>query len=425
MDPMSRSLTMSSSRDLPAGSPALLRRLNLAAVLRTIRAKGPISRTELARGTSLSKPTVNGAVELLLEQGYIVEGGDGPGTRPPQPGRRPRLLRFAGAIGNVLGIDIGADKVLVLVADLAGEVLSVERRKTGPRERRDPDKLLALVADAAARALETAEVPRERLKAVGVGTPGVVDPASGRVTLAPQLGGWDGIRLASRLEPVFPCPIVVDNEVRLSLLAEQWRGAAHGIDDALLVQIGVAIGSSLLLGGQIDRGADGAAGEIGYLPLFEDGEPREGFGPFEHAVGGAAIARIAQKAAVAAGGATALLELAGGDPAGIDAETVFHAAALNDAVAKEVLEEFLDRLARGIAAVIVVLNPAVVIVGGGVSRAGVSLLEPLKYKIEALVPVAPRVILSQLSDESAALGGVRLALQEVDRTLFDFVALAI
>ena len=129
----------------PAGSPGLLRRLNSAAVLRAIRADGPVSRAEIARTTGLSKPTVNLAVELLLEQGYLDEGAEL--AAPGRPGRRPRLLRFASGIGHVLGIDIGANKVLVVAADLAGEVLAVERRKTGAH-RRDPDALLALVDDA-------------------------------------------------------------------------------------------------------------------------------------------------------------------------------------------------------------------------------------------------------------------------------------
>jgi predicted NBD/HSP70 family sugar kinase len=390
------------SKRPPAGSPGLLRRLNSAAVLHAVREDGPASRAAIARATGLSKPTVNAAVELLLEQGYLTE--DDELTSQAGPGRRPRLLRFASGLGHVLGIDIGADKVLILAADLAGQVLATERRKTDARE---PAALLALVEDAAADALEAAAIPAGSLKAVGVGTPGVVDPVSGRVTLAPQLAGWEGIELGARLEPAFGCPVVVDNEVRLSLLAERWRGAAQEIDDAFFVQIGIGIGGGVLFGGEVYRGAGGAAGEIGYLPLFDGEEASDGLGPFEHAAGGTAFARLAQRAGSAAP----------------DAEAVFAAAAAGDAVATQVLEELLDRLARGIAAAVVVLDPATVIVGGGVSRAGEQLRAPLEQKIHALVPVAPRVILSQLGDEAVALGGVRLALQTVEHALFDFAAL--
>ena len=406
---------------MPAGSPRLLRRINSAAVLRAIRAGAPISRSELARATGLSKPTVNGAVELLLESGYLTERVAAVDDRTRRPGPRARLLSFRGDSGHVLGIDIGANKVLAVVADLTGEVLGTVRRLTGARERQTANAILDLVGAATDDALATAGVDRSTLRAVGVGTPGVVDPVSGRVTLAPQLGGWEGIRLASRLQPAFPCSVLVDNEVHLSVLGERWRGSAQGIDDALYVQVGVGIGGGVLIGGDVYRGAGGAAGEIGYLPIFDDAGGRDGLGPFEHAAGGTAFARLGRRAA-AAGESPALLELAGGDLDAIDAEVVFAAAARSDEAAKRIVDELLQRLARGIASAVTILNPSTVIVGGGVSRAGERLREPLERLIADLVPVPPRVVLSSLGDESVALGAARLALQAVEERLFNVAA---
>ena len=150
---------------------------------------------------------------------------------------------------------------------------------------------------------------------------------SGRVTLAPQLGGWEGIRLASRLEPSFPCPVLVDNEVHLSVLAERWRGAAQGIDDALY-RPGrrTASAAACWSAATSTAGAGGAAGEIGYLPIFDGDEPADGLGPFEHAAGGTAFARLGRRAAPRPRESPTLLELAGGDPDAIDAEIVFAAA---------------------------------------------------------------------------------------------------
>ncbi len=405
---------------MPAGSPRLLRRLNSAAVLRAIRAGAPISRTELARVTGLSKPTVNGAVELLLEAGYLTERVADIDDGARRPGPRARLLSFRGDLGHVLGIDIGANKVLVVVADLAGEVLGTIRHRTSARERQTADALLDLVGAATDDVLAAAGVDRGTLKSVAVGTPGVVDPDSGRVTLAPQLGGWEGIRLGSRLERTFPCSVLVDNEVHLSVLGERWRGAAQGIDDALYVQVGVGIGGGVLIGGDVYRGAGGAAGEMGYLPIIDDDDNagRNGLGPFEHAAGATAFARLGRRAAVA-GESRALLELAGGDLDAIDAEVVFAAADRGDEAAKRILDELLGRLARGIASAVTILNPSTVIVGGGLSRAGERLLKPLERLIAALVPVPPRVVLSTLGDESVALGAARLALQAVEERLFD------
>jgi predicted NBD/HSP70 family sugar kinase len=390
---------------LPAGSPQLLRRLNSAHVLSAIWAQGPISRSELAKAIGLSKPTVNEVVEALLRDGTIVES-DAYGERPSRPGRRARLLRFRADRGHVLGIDIGAGKILVLVADLNGDVVASERRQVGARDRTSADQLLRKALAAATAALRTAGVPRPSLQAVCVGTPGVVDPVTHRLTLAPQLGGWEGLALGRRLQRSFPCPVLVDNEVHLSVLAERWRGAAQGIDDALFVQAGYGIGGGLLVGGRLYRGANGAAGEIGYMPAAGDRTTRNGLGPFEHAAGGGAYARHGARAAAHPHGRR-LRELAGGDP---------------DSAAAAIVAELVDRLAEGIAAAAIVVDPATVIVGGGLSRAGDMLLEPLTRRLNELTPIPPRVVLSTLGEESVALGAVRLGIQTVEQSLFGIAA---
>lgn len=406
---------------LPAGSPQLLRQLNSAHVLRAIRSHGPISRAELATTIGLSKPTVNEVVEDLLAGGTIVESVARGSERPLRPGRRARLLRFRADLGHVLGIDIGADKLLVLVADLDGAVVVSERRRVGPRERAGADALLKQVRATATSALRRARLPRAGLQAVGVGTPGVVHPTTGRLALAPQLGGWDGLPLATRLQRSFPCPVLVENEVHLSLLAERWRGAAQGIDDVLFVQAGYGIGGGLLVGGRLYRGANGAAGEIGYLPFAGDEATRDGLGPFEHAAGGSAYARHGKEVASRREGRR-LVELAGGDPSAIDAKVVFEAAREGDRAAQAIVEELVGRLAAGVAAAAVILNPQTVIVGGGLSRAGDALLAPLVQCLRALAPIPPRVVLSDLGDESVALGAVRLGIQTVEERLFGIAA---
>jgi predicted NBD/HSP70 family sugar kinase len=398
-----------------------MRRLNAALVLRAIRDQGPVSRASIQHATGLSKPTVREVVELLLQTGYVSESrADGAARRP---GPRAGLLSFRADLGHVLGIDIGANKILALAADLSGRIVGSFRRPTGAA--RGAGGVLAEVRLAARRALEDAALPRSSLNAVAVGTPGIVDPTTGRVTLAPQLPGWEGIRLGAKLRRSFPCPVLVDNEVHLSVLAERWLGAARGIDDAVYLQIGVGIGAGLLIGGAVYRGASGAAGEIGYLPIPDgDRPPAAGLGHFEHAVGGSAFARLGREAAEGPGGAV-LRELAGGDPAAVDAKMVFAAAANGDEAARRVLDELLDRLARGLASVAAVVNPATVIIGGGMSRAGDALLEPLERRVVNLIPRPPRLVLSALGEEAVALGAVRLATQSVDERRFSFEQVAV
>ena len=231
-------------------------------MLQTIRDLGPISRTHLAKEVGLSNKTVNDVTEFLLNEGFIRDYDTIEEDRT-RPRPVPRLFTFCADIGYVMGIDVGADKIVALVADMAGQVVGTARRQTSGTK---PAEILGEVRLAMASALRKSHVSRASLKAVAVGTPGVVD--SGLVRLAPQLGGWEGINLSNELDPSLPCPVLVKNEVHLSVLAERWQGSARGIDDALYIQLGVGVGAALLIKGEAYGGATGAAGEIGYMPIF-------------------------------------------------------------------------------------------------------------------------------------------------------------
>jgi predicted NBD/HSP70 family sugar kinase len=386
-------------------------------VLQTIRDLGPISRTHLAKEVGLSNKTVNDVTEFLLNEGFIRDYDTIEEDRTRPRGPVPRLFTFCADIGYVLGIDVGADKIVALVADMAGQVVGTARRQTSGTK---PAEILGEVRLAMASALRKSHVSRASLKAVAVGTPGVVD--SGLVRLAPQLVGWEGINLSNELDPSLPCPVLVKNEVHLSVLAERWQGAARGIDDALYIQLGVGVGAALLIKGEAYGGATGAAGEIGYMPIFPESRVTQNDpGPFEAAVGGNAHARLGAKVAATEDGAL-LRKLAGGDPTAVDAEVVFAAVRQGDPAARRIVETLTSTLARGIATAAVLLDPAVIIIGGGLSRAGEFLIEPLNRHLGEILPSPPRLVLSSLGSEAVALGAVRLACEFAERQLFEFAS---
>src|SRR4051794_19265328 len=282
--------------------------MNSALILDVIRCQGPLSRADIARASGLSKPTVNEVVELLLAGPYVEEaeagaaGAAGAGERPRRPGPRGRLLRFPADVAHVLGIDVGAAKLVVNVADLSGRVVASERRAVRARAHTGHAALLREVRGAARAALGRAGIAAGGLRAAGVGTPGVVAPDTGRITLAPQLEGWEGLALGGELERDIGCPVAVDNETNLSVLAEAEHGVARGVGDVLYVQAGVGIGAAMLVGGELVRGSHGAAGEIGYLLGDEEPEaPEFGAGRFEWAAGGRAYARLGAHAAATRG----------------------------------------------------------------------------------------------------------------------------
>jgi glucokinase len=397
------------------GSPALMRRINAARVLHQIRTSGPVSRAELTRITGLSAPTVTNVVKYLWASGHV---------RPLTPerarsdGRRPTLYEFCADLHSVLGVDIGADKLMIVLADLDGQVLGMRRRDTSRLRKLGPDELLKLVRETAAELMAEHEVADGDLLAVGVGTPGVVS-AGGVVTIAPQLDGWEGLDLRARLAELFGCRVHVEREVILSLLAEQWVGVAQNLDDALFVQLGVGVGAALLLDGNAYRGADGGAGEIGLMPLSGGRDARliAGYGPFESATGGAALAREGAAAARTANGA-AMLAIADGDGAAVSAAVVFEAAAAGDRAASMIVDEALTILAQGIASLVCALNPRAVILSGGMSRAGDEVLRrPLEAKVATLVPFPPVFLTSTVGEEAVALGAIRRVTQTLEQDL--------
>lgn len=394
-----------------------MRAINAARVVRELRAGGPMSRAELVRLTGLSAPTVTNVVAHLEGLEYIVRVDGADGAQVDGGGRVPRY-EYRASRGQVLGIDIGADKTLLVLADLSGTVLGSARFNTRSTAPLGPAQIFEELDRAAAGLLAAAGVSSSSLLSVVAGTPGVVS-REGVVMMAPQLQGWEGLALGSELARVFSCPVAVQSEVSLSLQAERRLGVAQGIDDALFVHLGIGVGAGLLVGGQVRRGADGAAGEIGLMP-YPRLTPGGGIElvPLESLAGGGALQE--RGAALARTSRGALLhELAGGQPDAVDASTVFAAARVGDPGAVDLVEEFTVTLAWAISALVCALNPQTVVIGGGLSRSADLFLPQLQAQVSAAVPFAPQWFVSKLGAEAVALGAVSQASDTVERDLFD------
>ena len=394
-----------------------MRRINAGQVLGVLRTRGAMSRPEIAGATGLSQPTVNGIVGQLVADRLLRELPPGKDARPIRRGPKATLIAFNAAAGHILGVDIGAAQLVLLVADLSGRIVARSHLAIGARDGLRPDQVLARLDIAIASTLSAARLTRQNLMAVGVGVPAIIDPATGRASLVPALPDWDGFALAPRLQPGFDCPVSVHTDVNLACLAEHRLGAAREDKDAVYIHLGVGIGMGILRGGEALAGFDGAAGQIGNLPVDGgDGPPDAGFGQFEWAAGSSAFSRLGRKAALQDG--SLILRCAGGDPDAIGPVAVAEAAALGDLAARRIMERQVDCLAKGLASVICVLNPATVVLGGEIAGIGPALIGPLRTRLAALVPRPPRhVIGSFLGGDAIALGAVHVALQDAERRL--------
>jgi predicted NBD/HSP70 family sugar kinase len=396
------------------GWPPLLRQINSARVLTVLRGSGPVSLSDLAARTGLSRPTVGQVVDQLRAAGllaYAEPDRTGPGGSGRPSGRPARLVRFRAEAAYVVGIDIGRHKIGVMVADLAGHV--VARRRQATSAANSSRELLSALRQAARDALADAGIGRGDVASVAAGTPGLVDQQRGAVVLAPGLPGWT-IELARELRRSFRCPVQVENDANLAVLAERRYGLARDASSVVFILWGERVGAGVLIGDQLHRGAANAAGEIGFLALDDavTAEPDDlGRGPFERLVVADAIIEAGRAAAARHGG-----ELAGA-PGRLDAEAVFAAAAHGDPAAVEVVHAIAARFARGLAAVQLVLDPDLIVIGAGLSRAGAVLLQAIETCVRPLTVVPPRLELSRLGDEAVTLGAVDLALTDAQRRL--------
>lgn len=364
-----------------AGDRSLLRRINQRAALDALRDQ-PDSITALAARIGLSRTATQHVVDDLMSSGWVDEAAPTPGGM----GRPARRFRFCADAGVIVGLDIGAHKTLAAVTDLGGRVLATARDTVSPHA--DQDTRLLMAHQTALQALAGAGLLPSDVWLVSAASPGVVE--AGVVRHLIGLPGWEGLDLRARLTQLFGTPVLVDNDCNLATLAEGWQGVARDVQDLVYVLSGNRTGAGLLLRGRLYRGFAGGAGEIGALPVL-------GWQQAPDAI-----------AAVSAHGL---------EP---DREAVFAASAQGNAAAMAAVEEFTSRLATGIAALVLALDPELVVLGGGVSKAGDLLMEPLRRHVERLSVVrTPRLEASTLGDLSVALGAVKVAVDHLWARLAD------
>ncbi|GAB3973277.1 ROK family transcriptional regulator [Actinoallomurus acanthiterrae] len=417
------------SESVPVGTgPHVLRRINVVTVLDALRAGGPQRVADLVTATGLSRPAVTRAIDALRAEGWAEDADQGEESgagREGRIGRPAAVVRFRSGAGHVLGADVGPHKILAMVADLDGNVIA-ERRHDTHRLRGGEEVLRALLG-IATDVLAEAGVPADKVLSAAIGSPGLVDPGTGTVTLAPSIPGWASLPVAAELRTLLACPIAVHNDVNLAVLAERWRGTATATENLVFVQWGARVGAGIMIDGRLIQGANAAAGEIGFLDLAEhpgsDGViTRDTMGPFERQVGASAIIELALAEAESRGDARLTEVMLRARPHD-DAAALFDAASAGSALAESIIDQIAARFARGLAAACLLIDPELIVIGGGVSRAGERLLTVVERHLRRRALVRPRLALSALGDTAVAVGGVRSALDDVERRYLSPAAL--
>lgn len=375
---------------LPTSSAAIRER-NLHLVFDVLRAQAAVSRSDLAARTGLSKPTVGAALRSFEAAGLVREYGRTTGRRGPGA----TLYELADDAALVLGIDVGARYVRTELADLNGRpVEELTLRLERPRARDVAAALRALARRVGDRL--------ERVELAVLGSPGVIDPATGVVTAAPNIEGWDGLVVRQLAGDALGVPVVVENDVNLAAMGERRAGGGRGVDSFAYLTIGSGIGAGIVIHGRLHRGVRGAAGEVGFLPVGEDP-----FAAGSPGGGGAMEAQLSSRALVAA--AERLAETTPTSvPAPFDVEALFAAARVGDELGRAVVRYAARATAVCIAGLTSVVDLELVLLGGGIGLHAGPLLSDVRAATASLVPAAPRIDCATLGDAAVAAGAIDL-----------------
>lgn len=386
--------------------PQILKQMNKRLILQTIRRRQPVSRAEIAEETAISRTTVSQLTEELLREGWIREVGQG--VSGAKGGRKPITLSINDDAAWAVGVDIGGYGTTIALCNLAGQI---KQKRTFPSSR---TSMLDTLGEQLDRFLSQVD-PGVRIIGLGIGAPGITRASDGVVLSAPALG-WTDVPLKRLLEERLRLPVYVDNDVNVAALGECWKGAGKDKRNVIMITVGTGIGCGLILNGTLYRGSGWAAGEIGSMVTDADAVDRwtdpvfDGFGFLESKAGGPGIVHQVLGQMEKAGPSSPLRR----DNGRLTAKEVFDAARKGDPLAKSVVSQSIRHLAAGIINAVVLFDPEVVILGGGLMGSADLLLPKIREAVDRLSPTRPEIRSALLGDDAGVIGGAALVLKECD-----------
>ncbi|MFJ7340019.1 ROK family protein [Streptomyces sp. NPDC101110] len=392
------------------GTPRVLRAMNDRAALDLLLEHGQLSRTRIGKLTGLSKPTASQLLARLEAAGLVLATG----TTEGRPGPSAQLYEVNPAAGYAAGLDVTPQRILAAVADITGR--TVGRHELPTPGRRTGTPVVQQVTDALDGAVKAAGLARDDIHRLVIGTPGAFDPATGRLRYASHLPGWHSPTLLDELAAALPMPFEFENDVNLVALAEQRLGAARGHTDFVLLWNEEGLGAALVLGGRLHRGWTGGAGEVGFLPV--PGTPlvrqvtKANSGGYQELAGSQAVPRLA--------GELGIQDIPQGPYAEAAAELLARAARSDDDAHRHLLGTYATRLATGLASLVSVLDPELVVLSGASLTSGGEPLRALvQAELEELAASRPRLVVGDVREHPVLRGALESALATTRDEVFD------
>ena len=379
-------------------------------VIRALRRQGSISRTDVANITGWSKAKATQEIRRLIEQGYLVEKGEG----ASKGGRKPRLLYINNELGYIAGVDIGATSVDLALADVCGKIL--QRRSEPADVRQLPEIVFGRCVELLWEMAAAQGCKPEQVLGIGVGVPGPVDFTRGVLVAPPLMPDWENFLIRDYFKKTFSTAFVaVDNDVNIMALGEQRYGAGVNIDHFIFVKVGTGIGAGIISNGKIHRGNDGSAGDIGHIcvdkqgPLCRCGNS----GCLEAMAAGPAIVERAMKAAQNRT-SPILSQMRESNNGILRAEDVNAAIREGDEAALEIIRSSGQMIGDVLAGLVNFFNPSHIFIGGGIANFGNHLLVAIRRTVlRQSLPLATThlsINFSRAGAEAGVNGALALAL---------------
>lgn len=367
------------------------------------------SRHGVAERLGFSKSKANGLIAGLVEQGLLAEAG----LQRSSGGRRAENLQLNGALGVLIGIDIGATSLDIAV--LGPDLQPLAQHTEAADVRQGPGVVLARVRVLMRELLARSGHTAKQVLGIGIGVPGPVNFQIGQLVNPPLMPAWDGFSIRDALREDYAAPVFVDNDVNLMALGELWR-LKRSLQNFLVIKVGTGIGCGIVVHGEVYRGAAGSAGDVGHICVDQEG-PRchcGNLGCVEVMAAGPAITRMAVQAAEA--GESELLAERLRAQGRLDAVDVGHAGRAGDAAANGIIQRAGNLLGQMLASVVNFFNPSHVFIGGGITHIGPLFLAAVRQSVYqrslALSTRHLEIQYTPLGPQAGLIGAGALAMQE-------------
>lgn len=374
-------------------------------------ATSPVSRARLTEGLDYGRGRISTEVGSLIEKGLLAEEG----FAESDGGRRSSLLSIPYSAGLIAAVDIGATSIDVSLTTLASEIIS--HRSEPADVRFGPRPVLDMVKEILSELLGEQEASYSDVLSIGIGVPGPVEQASGLLTAPPIMPGWDRFPIRDVFAGEYAAPVFIDNDVNIMALGEHWRGVSKDVDNTIFIKIGTGIGSGIIVNGRLHRGTQGSAGDLGHICVDPEGPVCScgNNGCLERMAAAPAIIVEAERCA-REGESPTLMDILQ-EKGEIRAEDVGEAARRGDPCALSTIRNSGRLIGQTIATAVNVLNPSMIVIGGGVSHIGNTLLAEIRSAVyQRSLPLATRnlaIVMSELDEDAGVMGASVMAAEGV------------